>query len=148
MKKYRKYYEFLLLWVVAAVWASLAHAQTAGIASRYRNDVGIKNDPAVISVSGNVLGGADALEFTKTVGDLVRNGESYVVIDLSNVELMNSSGLGMLVGASTSLRSANGSLVVAGASQKLQNLFKMTRLDSVLAQFSSREEAVAARQQG
>jgi anti-sigma B factor antagonist len=107
-----------------------------------------QKDPAVIAVSGNVLGGADALEFTKTVSDLVRNGESYVVIDLSNVELMNSSGLGMLVGASTSLRSANGSLVVAGASQKLQNLFKMTRLDSVLAQFSSREEAVAARQQG
>jgi anti-sigma B factor antagonist len=103
-----------------------------------------QNDPAVISLSGSVLGGADALEFTKTVGDLVREGESFVVVDVSGVDLMNSSGLGMLVGASTSLRSANGSLVVAGANQKLQNLFKMTRLDSVLAQYPSREEAVAA----
>ena len=103
-----------------------------------------QNNPAVIAVSGNVLGGPDALEFTKTVSELLRGGEAFVVVDLSNVEVMNSSGLGMLVGASTTVRSANGKLVVAGANAKLQNLFRMTRLDSVLASYASRAEALAA----
>jgi len=105
-----------------------------------------QNDPAVISLNGNVLGGAEAMEFTRAVSDLVREGIRHVVVDLSDVPVMNSSGLGMLVAASTSLRSAGGALAVAGASEKIQGLFRMTRLDSVLAQYPTRDEAVAAYQ--
>lgn len=104
------------------------------------------NDPAVVSLNGSVLGGAEALEFTRAIGDLVREGVRRVVVDLSNVPVMNSSGLGMLVGASTSLRTAGGELAIAGANEKIQGLFKMTRLDSVLAQYATRDEAVAAYQ--
>jgi anti-sigma B factor antagonist len=102
------------------------------------------SDPVVIAINGNVLGGPEAMEFTRSVGELIRNGQSHVIVDLSGVGLMNSSGLGMLVGASTSLRTAKGSMVVAAANAKLQNLFKMTRLDSVLAQYQTRDEALAA----
>jgi anti-sigma B factor antagonist len=102
------------------------------------------SDPAVILLSGNVLGGAEAMEFSRAVGELVRDGIRRVVVDLTEVPLMNSSGLGMLVGASTTLRSAGGSVAVAGANEKIQGLFKMTRLDSVLAQYATRDEAVAA----
>jgi anti-sigma B factor antagonist len=104
------------------------------------------NDPAVVALSGNVLGGAEAMEFSRAIGELVRSGVRRVIIDLTDVPLMNSSGLGMLVGASTSLRSAGGSLAVAGANEKIQHLFKMTRLDSVLAHYPTRDEAVAAHQ--
>ena len=104
------------------------------------------NDPAVIALSGNVLGGAEAMEFSRAIGDLVRDGVRRMIVDLSDVPLMNSSGLGMLVGASTSLRSAGGSLAIAGANEKIQHLFKMTRLDSVLTHYPTRDEAVAAHQ--
>lgn len=102
------------------------------------------SDPAVVLLHGNVLGGADGLEFSRAIGDLVRDGGLRVVIDLSDVPLMNSSGLGMLVGASASLRKAGGMLAVAGANEKIQGLFKMTRLDSVFASYPTREEALAA----
>ncbi len=104
------------------------------------------NDPAVVALDGNVLGGAEAMEFTRAVSDLVREGVRHVVVDLTNVPVMNSSGLGMLVGASTSLRTSGGSLAIAGANEKIQGLFRMTRLDSVLAQYATRDEAVAAYQ--
>ena len=104
------------------------------------------NDPAVIALSGNVLGGAEAMEFSRAIGDLVRDGVRRMIVDLSDVPLMNSSGLGMLVGASTSLRSAGGSLAIAGANEKIQHLFRMTRLDSVLTHYPTRDEAVAAHQ--
>jgi anti-sigma B factor antagonist len=105
-----------------------------------------QNDPAVVSLEGNVLGGAEAMEFSRAIGELIRSGTRRVIIDLTNVPMMNSSGLGMLVGASTSLRSAGGSIAVAGANEKIQGLFKMTRLDSVLANYPTRDEAMAAQQ--
>jgi anti-sigma B factor antagonist len=100
--------------------------------------------PAVITLSGDVLGGAEAMEFSGAVGELIRSGAREVVVDLTGVDLMNSSGLGMLVGASTSLRSSQGRLMVAGANERILGLLKMTRLDSVFATYASREEALAA----
>ena len=105
------------------------------------------SDPVVVALSGDVLGGADAMEFTRAIGEIVRGGQTRVIIDLSDVQLMNSSGLGMLVNASTSIRSAGGSFSVAGANPKIQSLFKMTRLDTVFANYSSRGEAVLAHRQ-
>ncbi len=104
-------------------------------------------NPAIIALSGNVLGGADAMEFSKAVGDLIREGAQSVILDLTGVELMNSSGLGMLVSASKSLHSVEGDLVVVGANEKIKGLFKMTRLDSVFTQFATREEGVSSIQQ-
>jgi len=101
-------------------------------------------DPAIIKISGDVLGGADAMEFTQAVGDIIRAGVIRVVIDLGEVQLMNSSGLGMLVSAAKSLKSAQGVLSVVGANPKIRSLFKMTRLDSLFAQYQTRDEALAA----
>lgn len=103
-----------------------------------------QTEPTVVVLSGDVLGGADALEFTRTISDLIRDGARTVVVDLAQVELMNSSGLGMLVSASGALRSAGGSMSIASASEKIQGLFRMTRLDSVLAQYPTLDEAIAA----
>ncbi|MBS1912117.1 MAG: STAS domain-containing protein [Bacteroidetes bacterium] len=104
------------------------------------------NNPAVIAVAGHVIGGAEGMQFSQAIGELVRGGERCVIVDLALVPVMNSSGLGMLVGASSTLRSAGGLLVVAGANEKITALFKMTRLDSVLPQYATREEALAASQ--
>lgn len=102
------------------------------------------SEPAIIALSGDVIGGAEALEFSGAVSELIRTGAHEVIVDLTNVRLMNSSGLGMLVGASTSLRSNQGTLMVACANERIQGLLKMTRLDSVFPSFDSREDAVAA----
>ncbi len=104
------------------------------------------NVPAVVLLSGNVLGGAEAVEFSRAIAGLLRDGVTRVIADLSDVPLMNSSGLGMLVAASSSMRSAGGVLAVSGANEKIQGLFKMTRIDSVLAHYPTRDEAMAAYQ--
>lgn len=103
-----------------------------------------QSDPTVITLSGHVLGGAEAMSFAGAVTELVRSGVRHVIADLSGVPLMNSSGLGMLVGASTTLRNVGGALAVAGANDKLRELFRMTRLDAVLALYPTRADAEAA----
>jgi anti-sigma B factor antagonist len=103
-----------------------------------------QSDPAIVTLAGDVLGGAEAMEFTRAMGELLRTGARRIVIDVSDVSVMNSSGLGMLVGVSTSIRSAGGTVVVAGANEKILGLFRMTRLDSVLDNFPSRQAALAS----
>ena len=103
-----------------------------------------QNDPTVIAISGDVLGGADAMEFARAVAEQVQAGARQVVVDLAEVHLMNSSGLGMLVAASTSLRSGGGRLLVVGANEHIRSLLKMTRLDTVFASYQTRDEAVEA----
>ncbi|MCE2502893.1 MAG: STAS domain-containing protein [Chlorobi bacterium] len=102
------------------------------------------SNPAMISLSGSVLGGPEAMEFTESVSGCIGKGIVNAVIDLSEVELMNSSGLGMLVAAFRTLTSAGGGLALVGPNERIQRLFTTTRLDSVFRQFESREEAVAS----
>jgi anti-sigma B factor antagonist len=103
-----------------------------------------QNDPTVIAITGDVLGGADAMEFSRAINEQIREGAHQVIVDLSEVHLMNSSGLGMLVAASTSLRSSGGRLMVVGANERIKSLLKMTRLDSVFASYETRDAAVEA----
>jgi anti-sigma B factor antagonist len=105
----------------------------------------VQGDPVVVVVDGDVLGGAEALDFTRAITDLVRDGARNVVVDLAGVNLMNSSGLGMLVAASGTIRTAGGTMSIAAAGEKIQGLFKMTRLDSVLVHYPTRDQAIAAR---
>lgn len=84
------------------------------------------------------------MEFSQAVKECMGQGIENLVVDLSGVELMNSSGLGMLVAASRTLHAGGGVLALAGANEKLQKLFAMTRLDSVFRQYGTTEEAVAA----
>lgn len=102
------------------------------------------SDPLVVALAGDVIGGAEAMSFSQAIGEAVRAGARRVIVELAGVSVMNSSGLGMLVSAYTTVRNAGGSLVVAGADEKILNLFRMTRLDLILPQFSTREEAAAA----
>ncbi len=106
-----------------------------------------RSDPAVIALAGEVLGGPDALEFTQAISEIVREGTSRLIVDMTDVPIVNSSGLGMLVNASTSLRSAGGRLAVSGANAKIRSLLKMTRLDTVFPSFDTREEAAASLRQ-
>lgn len=102
------------------------------------------SEPAVIALNGNVLGGPEAMAFSEGVSECLQGDSKDVVIDLSGVDVMNSSGLGMLVAASKAVGAAGGSLAIAGADEKLQKLFAMTRLDSVFRQFGTKDEAIAA----
>lgn len=54
-----------------------------------------------------------------------------VVFDLDNVEYFDSTGLGMLVDLLGTLKARNGRIAVAAATQQVQVLFKLTRLELV-----------------
>lgn len=82
--------------------------------------------------------------FKQAVVGLVSEGNTNVVIDLSGVTFMDSSGFGTLLGATRRLRPAGGGLHLAGANTTIQRMLRLTRLDTIMELYDSAEEAVRA----
>jgi anti-sigma B factor antagonist len=98
----------------------------------------------VISLRGSLMGGPDATALNAQLHQLLTEGKKRIVLDLSAVEFMNSSGLGMLIGGASTLKNAGGRLKLAGASEKILNLIKITKLSPVFEQYDSVKAAVAS----
>jgi len=104
----------------------------------------VKDQPAVlvIALEPHVFGGVQAVEFTTRIREFVEQGKRGFIVDLSSVEVMNSSGLGMLVSSLTTVRKFGAELVLAAVPEKIQRLLVITHLDRVFQQFPSVEEAL------
>lgn len=85
----------------------------------------------VIGLSGNVLGGPDAGVLNDQLRALLDGQRKKVVIDLADVQFINSSGLGMLIGGMTTMKNGGGEMKLARASKKIVHLLEMTKLTSV-----------------
>lgn len=72
---------------------------------------------------------------------LVEDGARHVIVDLSRVEFLDSTGLGVLVGALKRLRGVNGDLALVCAQERLLKIFRITGLDRV---FTIRESVEVA----
>lgn len=98
----------------------------------------------VIEFKGNVMGGPDAVSLNETLHELIEKDKKNVVVDLGKVKFMNSSGLGMLIGALTTMKNASGDLRIANASNKIESLLIITKLITVFENFKTLDEAVAS----
>lgn len=96
----------------------------------------------VIEFKGKVMGGPDATNFNDDLHELIDDGKKEVIVDLSKVSFMNSSGLGILIGGLTTMRNAGGDLRIAGASERIESLLVVTKLITVFDNYRTVEEAV------
>jgi anti-sigma B factor antagonist len=74
---------------------------------------------------------------------LVEGGATQVVVDLGRVEFLDSTGLGVLVGALKRLRVVGGELLLVCAQERLLKIFRITGLDRVFALHDSVEAATS-----
>ncbi len=98
----------------------------------------------VITLKGNVMGGPDGSKLHTTLHELKEKGQVNVVVDLSKAKFMNSSGLGMLISALTTVRNSGGDLRLANVADRIQSLLVITKLITVFKHFKSVDEAVAS----
>lgn len=100
----------------------------------------------VITLKGNVLGGPHAETFRDELHKLIDEGKTNVIVKLGKVKFMNSSGLGILIGALTTMKNAGGNLVICEADKKIENLLMVTQLIKVFQHYRSLDEAVKSYQ--
>ncbi len=103
----------------------------------------MEGDIAVLTVSGNMMGGPDTSELHEKVKSLISDGLKKVVIDLKGVKWMNSSGLGVLMACMSSLQQAEGQLKLASVTEKVKSIFMITKLIDLFDTYENAERAVA-----
>jgi anti-sigma B factor antagonist len=96
---------------------------------------------SVLNVEGELdLAAAPSLKWA--LADLVQAGATQLVVDLSRVTFIDSTALGVLVGAHRSL-SAGSRLAIACRHPDVLNIFELTGLDATFDIFPTLEDALA-----
>jgi anti-sigma B factor antagonist len=85
----------------------------------------------VVTLEGSVMGGPDAAALNDELHKLIEKHKKKIVLDLSNIRTMNSSGLAMMIEAHKIMKDAGGSLKIAAASKKIESLISMTKLSTI-----------------
>ena len=102
----------------------------------------VQNDIVILEPKGKIMGGPDASLLHDRLHDYIEQDKKKVIIDLSKVDWMNSTGLGILISGLTTIRNNNGELKLANLTKKVQSLLTITKLVSVFEAYDSIDEAI------
>jgi anti-sigma B factor antagonist len=97
----------------------------------------------VVSLKESRLDAVIAANFREALIERIGQGQRNIVLDMSQVNFMDSSGLGALVSIMKHLGHA-GRLHICGVTPSVMAVLKLTRMDRVLKTFESRQAAMAA----
>ena len=98
----------------------------------------------VLTVTGDLVIGDAESTFKKTVTRLLEEGHTRLLVDLTGVGFLDSSGLGALVRALTQSQKEGGQTKLLGAGPQIRKLLQMTKLDSVFEIHDDMEAAVSS----
>ncbi len=99
---------------------------------------------AIIVLEGDMVGGPDATLLSEKFRDLIGAGTNRIVLDMEQVDYMNSSGLGILIAGVTTVRNSGGELKLLHLIKKLRDLLRITKLHRVFEIYENEEEAIAS----
>jgi len=86
---------------------------------------------AVVDVSGRITLGEGNVILREIVRDLVGKGAKAIVLNLGEVQYIDSSGVGELVKAHTTIRNLGGQLKLTNLNKRVHELLELTRLSAV-----------------
>jgi anti-sigma B factor antagonist len=95
----------------------------------------------IVSVDDARIDAAVAIEFKDAMRSQTESGMETVVLDLSRVEFIDSSGLGAIV-ATMKLLGHDRKLALAGLTPPVDKVFRLTRMDSVFPLFHTLDTAL------
>ena len=88
-------------------------------------------DVAVLDISGRITVGEGNVMLREIVRELAEKGHRKIVLNLAEVQYVDSSGLGELVKTHTTIRNRGGQLRLANLNNRMSELLQMTRLAAV-----------------
>jgi len=98
----------------------------------------------VLDLSGKITLGDGSIALREAVRDALSAGSKKILINLADVNYIDSAGLGELVGSYTSVKNAGGELKLLKLSKKVRDLLVITKLLTVFDVKDDEKEAVAA----
>jgi anti-sigma B factor antagonist len=98
----------------------------------------------IVDLSGRITLGEGSVVLRDTVKDLSTKGDKKILLNLGDVTYIDSSGIGELVSAYTSVRNAGGELKLLNLTKKVHDLLQITKLYTVFDISDDEASAIAS----
>ncbi len=105
------------------------------------------NGVAIVTVTDSRIDASVAIQFKDAMRKTTNDGPDRMVLDMSQVKFVDSSGLGAIVAAMKHMGTGR-KLDLAGLTPDVDKVFRLTRMDSVFKIYSSVDDAVDLRAAG
>jgi anti-anti-sigma factor len=96
----------------------------------------------VVAIYGKIMASADCVPPREKINAYLKSGKRNFVIDLAGVPWMNSDGIGLLAITTAAVAKAGGRLVLANINKKIERLLVITKCNTIIKHFDSRQAAV------
>jgi len=100
------------------------------------------DDVVLLDISGRITIGEGTVVIRETIRRLLDAGDRKFILNLSDCDYIDSSGLGELVTTFTTVRNAGGELKLLNLTNRVHDLLQITKLLTVFESFESEAEAV------
>jgi anti-sigma B factor antagonist len=101
-------------------------------------------DIRVLDCSGKITLGEGTMAIRSTVRDILKNNGKKIILNLADVNYIDSSGIGELVSSYTTVTNSGGSLKLLNLTKKIQELLAITKLLTVFQVFDNEQSALAS----
>ncbi len=98
----------------------------------------------IVDLSGRITLGEGSVVLRDTIKDLLGKGQKKILLNLGDVSYIDSSGIGELVSAFTSVRNQGGELKLLHLTKKVHDLLQITKLYTVFDVKDDEASAIAA----
>lgn len=107
-------------------------------------EVRYENNIVIVKPLSKNIDASLSTDFKGSMIDLIDQGNNFFLLDLSQVDFIDSSGLGAIISILKTLSQNDGDIVICGTNPPILNLFKLTRMDQVFKIYTDEEEALTA----
>jgi anti-sigma B factor antagonist len=98
----------------------------------------------ILDLSGRITLGEGSVTLRDAVRDVVAKGSNKILLNLGDISYIDSSGIGELVSAFTTIKNSGGELKLLNLTKKVQDLLQITKLYTVFDIKDDEATAVAA----
>ena len=106
-------------------------------------------DVCVLRLHGRFATGQDSAYLRGRTEEIKSSGISKILADFSQVDYIDSTGMGFLIGIYTSvMKSPDGRFVLCNLNRRGREVLELTRLANVMAIYANEEAAMSALQEG
>jgi anti-anti-sigma factor len=97
----------------------------------------------VVTIAGRLALGGETEQLDAAVKGLLQKDVKMLVLDITGLDYVDSSGIGTLVSSLTNVKKAGGELKIVGANPRIKRIFSMTGVDSMMSMYGTMAEATA-----
>lgn len=101
-------------------------------------------DVKILDCSGRITLGEGTMVIRNTVRDLLNNNDKKILLNLAEVNYIDSSGIGELVSTYTTANNSGGQFKLLNLTKKIQELLAITKLLTVFQAFDDEQAALAS----